>query len=95
MKKWKIELMMVLAAVVIGGSIWAVVATEPKRKAKAETQKLIDFAQRQALEIVIIEQSVKLVQYKKKIAAAQKPAPIMQLPVIPLPPAPKDIDDSK
>jgi len=73
MKKWKIEILMVLAAIVIGCSIWAFVATEPKRAAKKELKQLTDFVQRQALEIAAIEQASKLGNYKRQLATAQKP----------------------
>ncbi len=91
MKKFKIEMLLVLAAVVIGGSIWAIAATEPARKAKKDTQKLIDFAQRQALEIAIIEQSVKLKELKQKLAEEQKPVSALTVPIV-KEPIPEDIE---
>ena len=42
------------------------------RKAEAEYETLVRFADRQAVEIAIIEQSVKLQNYQQQMAAAQK-----------------------
>ena len=99
MKKFKIEILVAVIIALGGGGFWGVAATGPERKAKAETQRLIDFAQRQALEIAIIEQSVKLTKYKKQIAESQNPAPVsvepipfLQSPIIPITPDPKDIE---
>ena len=64
---------MMLAAVLIGCSLWALVATESQRKAKAEYRRLVEFSKRQAIEITVIEQAAKLSAYKKQMAAAKKP----------------------
>ena len=63
----KVVVVLVLMIVVFGG-VWRYMETAPQRKTKAEIKVLVDFAQRQALEIAIIEQSVKLAEYKRRIA---------------------------
>ena len=63
----KVVIAVLLIVVFCGGIAWFM-ETAPKRKVKAEIKVLVDFAQRQALEIAIIEQSVKLAQYKRQIA---------------------------
>ncbi len=65
----------IVLIVVIGGGVWRYVETAPQRKADAEIEALIKFAQRQALEIAIIEQSSKLQNYKQQIAENQKAIP--------------------
>lgn len=82
MKKWKIEALMVLAAVLIGCGLWSFAATESQRKANAEYRRLVKFSKRQAVEIIVIEQAAKLSAYKKQMAAAKKP--FVQLPVQPV-----------
>ncbi len=63
----------VLLVVTLCGGVWWYMDTAPHRKAKAEVKAMIDFVQRQALEIAIIEQSSKLANYRQQIAEAQKP----------------------
>ena len=63
----KVVVVLVLMVVVFGG-VWRYMESAPQRKTKAEIKVLVDFAQRQALEIAIIEQSVKLAEYKRRIA---------------------------
>ena len=67
----KIVIVFVLLAIACGG-LWWYLDSAPKRKAKVEIEAMIKFAQRQALEIAIIEQSVKLSGYKQQIAKAQQ-----------------------
>ncbi|KKN59763.1 hypothetical protein LCGC14_0538530 [marine sediment metagenome] len=67
----KIVALLVLLAVICGG-VWWYADTAPQRKAKAEIETMINFVQRQALEIAIIEQSSKLQNYKRQIAENQK-----------------------
>ena len=66
----KLVIIVVLVVAFCGGVAWYM-ETAPQRKAKAEIKVLVDFAQRQALEIAIIEQSAKLAGYKRQMA--QKP----------------------
>ena len=76
--------------IVVGLGVWWYVATNDERVANAEMKVLIDFAQKQALEIAIIEQASKLANYKQQIAASRQPKP----PVTPVPAlsAPDDIE---
>ncbi len=68
----KMVVVVILIAIVCGG-VWWYMETAPQRKAKAEVKAMIDFVQRQALEIAIIEQSSKLANYREQIAKTQKP----------------------
>lgn len=72
MKKWKYELIIVVAALCIGLGGWWFVATKDERAEKAELEMMINFAQRQALEIAIIEQASKLTGYKQQMTTAQQ-----------------------
>lgn len=60
----------VLVLLVIGGSVQWFRSTK-------EIRTMIKFAQRQALEIAIIEQSVKLRNYKQKMTAKPPMSPII------------------
>ena len=76
----KTVVIIVLIAIFCGG-VWWYMETAPQRKAKAELKTMIDFAQRQALEIAIIEQSSKLANYKRQMAKTQKPvSPVSKVP---------------
>lgn len=75
----KLVIAIVLIAVFCGSVAWYM-ETAPERKTNAEIKVMIKFAQRQALEIAIIEQSSKLANYKQQMAA-QKPKPPIDLPV--------------
>ncbi len=75
----KVVVSLVLLGVVLGG-VWCYVDSAPQRKSDAEIEAMIDFAQRQALEITIIEQAVKLQNYKQQIAKNQKPPPVIAEP---------------
>ena len=59
-----VAIFIVVLAVILGGAKWFK-DTAPRRKAKSETKMLIEYANRQALEIAIIEQSIKLNKYKQ------------------------------
>ncbi len=56
MKKIVIGIVVLL---VVGGAVWWFVSTKDERAAKAELDTMIKYAQKQALEIVIIEQASK------------------------------------
>ncbi len=84
--KWQIVIVIAVSLLAIISCIWRYVENAPERKTEAEIKLLVDFAQRQALEIAIIEQSVKLTEYKRQIAKAQKPVS----PVKPKPPVSKE-----
>ncbi len=93
LSKWKYEVIVVGLALVIGLGVWWYVATEPQRKVKAEIKVMIDFVQRQALEIAIIENSSKLAGYRQQLAA-KKPKPLVN-PFAPKPPNPVPVKDPK
>ncbi len=58
----------------LAGSVFWWNSTKDERVAKAELETLIKFAQRQALEIAIIEQAAKLGDYKRQMKAQQTKA---------------------
>lgn len=102
--KWTYELVVVAVLLIVGGSIWGgFVATKETRAAKTEIENMIKYAQRQALEIAIIEQSSKLADYRRQLAAQRpKPAPPAMNPFAPVPlnpipivADPKDVDLEK
>ncbi len=62
----------IIVGLVIAGSGFWWNSKKDERAAEAELETLIKFAQRQALEIVIIEQASKLTDYKWQIASQQK-----------------------
>ena len=82
----KVVAVIVLIAV-IGGGVWLYTDGAPQRKDKAEIEVMIKFAQRQALEIAIIEQSSKLADYRQQLAEIQQakiaPNPPMPAPFMP------------
>lgn len=63
----------VVTIVVIAFGVVLYIDSAPKRKANAEIKTMIDYVQKQALEIAIIEQSSKLAGYRKQLADQQKP----------------------
>ena len=69
MKKWKYELVGVGLVLCLAGGIWWFHSTKAERKANAEYKQLLRFAQRQAIEIAVIEQASKLENYKQQMAA--------------------------
>ena len=62
----------IVVLLVLGGSVLWWNSTKDARKAKAEYKMLVKLADRQAVEIAIIEQSAKLTNYKQQIAATQQ-----------------------
>ncbi len=91
LSKWSYELIIVAVLVMVGLGTWWYVDTAPQRKADAEVEIMIKYAQRQALEIAIIEQASKLTDYRKQLAAAKNPPPVN--PLAPEPIAdPKDVN---
>ena len=64
----------IIAAIllVVGGSVYWFVSTKNVRTRKSEYKALIRYAQRQLVEIAIIEQTSKLENYKQQIAENQK-----------------------
>ena len=71
-------------------------------KTDTEIETMIKYAQRQALEIAIIEQASKLTDYRQQLAAAKQPVakpiaptPPMTMPLMPEIADPKDVDVDK
>lgn len=66
--------LVLIAAVLlcVGGSVWYYVSTNDVRKADAQFEQLVKLANRQAVEIAVIEQTSKLQNYRQQIAQAQK-----------------------
>ena len=71
MKKWKIELIVVLVLAISGLIVWNHINTKPDREAESQRTLLVKFAEKQALEIRIIEQASKLTQYKQQMETAK------------------------
>ncbi len=96
LSRWKIELGVIAVLLVIILSVWWFVSTKDERTANAEIEVLIKFAQRQALEIAIIEQRSKLLNYKRQLAANRQPKisqPPMSAPVVPVIADPVDVTE--
>ena len=89
MKKCVVVLCLLAIA---GGAVYWFVSTKEERADKAGIEILIKFAQRQALEIAIIEQASKLTNYKQQLAVMQKQTPVIPLPVVA---DTKDINDNQ
>ena len=68
MKKWKVEVIVILLVLLVGLGIWWFITTKDERAANAQYLRLIKFSQRQAVEIAVIEQASKLENYKQQIA---------------------------
>ena len=90
----KVVSFVVIVLLLIGGGIvWRIESTKDIRKQKTDYKNLVKFAQRQAVEIAIIEQASKLANYKQQISQNQNPAPQpFQPPVIS---DPKDVNDGR
>ncbi len=71
MKKWKYEVIAVLALAVIGFSIWWSISTADQRAADAQFDRLVKFANRQQVEIAVIKQAAELQQLKTVVRRAQ------------------------
>ena len=97
--KWTYEIIVLLVGAILAGSGWYWSATKDDRIAEAELQVMIKYAQRQALEIAIIEQASKLTDYRKQLEAMQIPAksatnsfaPVNPIPIEPVA-DPKDVN---
>ena len=82
----KIVTWIVVVLIIVGSGFWWN-SNKDERAADAEIETLIKFAQRQALEIAIIEQASKLGEYKRQIAAQQQ-KPDVAIPIPPELPVP-------
>ncbi len=72
MKKWKIEVSIVLVLVSIGLGVCWFIHTNPERKANAQFEQLVKYANRQEVEIAIIKQDAELRMLKQALAAANQ-----------------------
>jgi len=80
-------IIVICVLVVAAGSIWWLVFTKDVRIKKAEYKLLVRFAQRQAVEIAIIEQRSKLLNYQQQMNVASSQPKVAQ-PIKPNPPMP-------
>jgi len=94
MKKWKIEIGIVVLVIVIGFGIWWFIAIKNSRLATAQYNQLLKYAQRQAIEIAIIEQASKLENYKQQIEKNKKIEPTV-IPKTTIVADPIDVNDDK
>ena len=85
-RKWTYELIVVVVVLLIGGAGWWFNSTKDERAASAQYEQLLKFANRQAVEIAIIEQRSKLLNYQQQINAANQPKTAQ--PIRPNPPMP-------
>ncbi len=85
LSKWKIELIVVALVLLVVCGVWWYQETAPARKAAAEFDTLVTFANRQEVEIAIIKQAAELQQLKLMIQKAQQ---VREVEVGP--PAPKE-----
>ncbi len=82
------KIVIVIGILLIAGLIgYSRYSTRGERKAEAEYKLLIKFANRQAVEIAIIEQRSKLLDYQQQMTATSQPKKIAQ-PIRPNPPMP-------
>ncbi len=91
----KIVIVVGVLLIVVGFVFWFV-STKNVRASKAEYKMLVRLADKQAVEIAIIEQASKLANYKQQIAKNQRAAreramPNLPAPIIPSIPDPVDI----
>ena len=95
-RKWTYELIAVVVVLLIGGAGWWFNSTKDERQASAQYEQLLKFANRQAVEIAIIEQASKLEDYKQQMAASQQARNLaVTQPVLPPAITPPIIADSK
>ena len=83
----------IVALLIICGSAYWWNSTKDERAEKAGIKTMVDYAQRQALEIAIIEQASKLTDYRKQLEnMKQVKTPVTSIPELPVVPDPKDVD---
>ncbi len=86
----------VVMLLVVSGLVYWFVATKETRAANAEYEVLVKHAQRQAVEIAIIEQSSKLQDYRQQLAKMQQERQtIAPIPPMPAPFMPAIVTDPK
>jgi uncharacterized iron-regulated protein len=72
LNKWKIESVVLVALACFALGPWWFIATKDSRLAKKQYNQLVRYAQRQAVEIAVIEQASKLKNYEKQIEDNKK-----------------------
>ncbi len=70
--KWTCEVIIVVVLLCVGLGVWWFVSTKDQRAAKAQYEQLVRYANRQAVQIAIIEQASKLENYKQQLAKRQQ-----------------------
>lgn len=70
--KWKIEAIIVAVLICVGLGVWWFVSTKEARQANAQFEELVEFANRQQVEIAIIRQAAELRQLRTELAAKQQ-----------------------
>ena len=74
MSRIKYELIVVAVLALVGLAVFGYIKEKPKWEANAKRVLLVEFAEKQALEIRIIEQSSKLARYKRQIRLSNEKA---------------------
>ncbi len=72
MKKWKIEVTIVLVLMGIAIGVLWFIHTNPERKTNAQFEQLVKYANRQEVEIAIIKQDAELRMLKQALAVANQ-----------------------
>jgi len=71
MKKWILESVIAVCIACIVGVVLFVIQTQESRAKKAEYERLVEYAERQAVELAIIKQAAELSQLKAQMQQAQ------------------------
>jgi len=80
MRKWIYEIIVVFVLVVVGLGIWWFVSTKNTRALEAQYEQLIKIANRQAVEIAIIQQAAELNRLKKTLQQSASSSPVIVQP---------------
>jgi len=75
-KKWKTEAIIAVVLVCASLGIWWFVATKDERQAKAQFELLVNFANRQQVEIAIITQNAELKRLKQLMPQSLPQSPV-------------------
>ncbi len=75
------KIVIIAILLVVGGFIWWFVSTKDERARKVQYKQLVNFANRQVVEIAVIKQAAELQQLKVAMQKAQiKEPPISAIP---------------
>ncbi len=74
LSRLKVELIVTILVIAICLSGWWFIFTKDQRKVATEYKQLVRIANRQAIEIVIIEQAEKLTNYRQQMIKNQRQA---------------------